>query len=136
MYSSPQCRGLAPLTASITNPCKQRMKFSCDTFFNVYRLRQQEHCNEFLRYDKQKSTCAQIEAQVLSRPQIATFNWIPSARRALLFANRALLSNLYFHFVLLHDTRNMLFKCVTPLRTEFHTPWQRIQYSCLPDRRW
>lgn len=34
------------------------------------------------------------------------------------------------------DTRNMLFKCVTPLRTEFHTPWQRIQYSCLPDRRW
>ena len=29
MYSSPQCRGLAPLTASITNPCKQRMKFSC-----------------------------------------------------------------------------------------------------------
>ena len=48
MYSFPQCRGLAPLTASITNPCKQRMKFSCDTFFNVYRLRQQEHCNEFL----------------------------------------------------------------------------------------
>lgn len=45
---------------------------------------------------------------MLSRPQIATFNWIPSARRALLFANRALLSNLYFHFVLLHDTRNML----------------------------
>ena len=29
MYSFPQCRGLAPLTASITNPCKQRMRFSC-----------------------------------------------------------------------------------------------------------
>ena len=29
MYSSPQCRGLAPLTASITNPCKRRMRFSC-----------------------------------------------------------------------------------------------------------
>ena len=29
MYSSPQCRGLAPLTGSITNPCKRRMRFSC-----------------------------------------------------------------------------------------------------------
>ena len=29
MYSFPQCRGLAPLTASITNPCKRRMRFSC-----------------------------------------------------------------------------------------------------------
>lgn len=29
MYSFPQCRGLAPLTGSITNPCKRRMRFSC-----------------------------------------------------------------------------------------------------------
>ena len=28
-YSFPQCRSLAPLTASITNPCKRRMRFSC-----------------------------------------------------------------------------------------------------------